>query len=172
MRKLSGLLKIKDLFRNLGNSQYTKPLRILNSSQLSLLHLDQPCSLKTQQPSQWHLKHPQPHLEELWDVGWCWKRSFSAGFWNKIIMILGYLLLRGLSLIWMVLSSWMLPWRPTGMFEFGTLKVLLFLRVQQEKPWGEDDEEEDMEEERDTCFNRGTSLQLASNTFSSTNSWF
>ena len=51
---------------------------------------------------------------------------------NLLVHSFSYLLVSGLSLIWMVLSSWMLPCRPTDMLELGTLKVFLFLRVQQE----------------------------------------
>lgn len=43
-----------------------------------------------------------------------------------------YLLLSGLSLIWMVLSSCTLPRRPAAMLELGTLKLLRLLRREQQ----------------------------------------
>lgn len=85
-------------------------------------------------------------------------------------LVCTYLLLSGLSLIWIVLSSCTLPRRPAAMLELGTLKLLrLFRREQQVNPWGEEEREEEREVEG---FTMDTSMQLVSYVFSSTNSWF
>lgn len=75
-----------------------------------------------------------------------------------------YLLTKGLSLIWMVLSSWL--------FVLGRLKLLFFLwrREQHEpRPCGDEDSEEVREL---GLFTTEISMQLAWNVCSSTNSWF
>jgi hypothetical protein len=75
----------------------------------------------------------------------------------------------GLSLMWMVLSSWMLFLCPPVMLELGTLKLFLLLRREQhDRPWEEEPEER--EGERCGCFAMETSSRLVSNVCSSTNS--
>lgn len=75
-----------------------------------------------------------------------------------------YLLATGLSLIWMVLSSWL--------FVLGRLKLLFFLwrREQHEpSPCGDEDSEEAREP---VLFIMEISMQFVWNVCSSTNSWF
>lgn len=75
-----------------------------------------------------------------------------------------YLLATGLSLIWMVLSSWL--------FVLGRLKLLFFLwrREQHEpSPCGDEESEEAREP---VLFIMEISMQFVWNVCSSTNSWF